>query len=232
MKSVDWWKRRIVRHFVFRSYGGIGYRILKEKTLFDHFASNFETNTQIAYEQLLEDGVIKKYPTGSKMFYGLDFVHKINEIDALTKDDQIEETADMMRPSDDEIRDLREMFRDQTRGSSTGYYYFYTKKSDPSYWVIMVKSRPNAKPSKIIMGSLTDKDSRIMKIWNATKRVSEIQRGGPFIRKWVENVDQQACGNNRQPSRAAFKIFEYLEWLEISSMRGRTAYYKRVGGPE
>lgn len=231
VQTVDTWKRRIVRHFVFRSYGERSYRILKESTLFEHFAGNFETNAQAAYEQLLQDGIIEKQVVGSKTFYGLDFVHKSNEIESLVKGDPVEETAGMMRPSDNEIKDLDEVFRDHTRGpSNMGHYYFYTKKSDSDYWVVMVKSKPNARPSKIIMGSLADENSRIMKIWRAAVKVSEVNRGSPFIRKWVENVDQQACGNNRQPSRAAFKIFEYIGWLEVSHIKGRIAYYRLAKG--
>lgn len=229
MQSVDWWKRRIVRFFVFRSYGKRSYRIQKESTVFRHFAGNFDANAQAAYEQLRQEGVIREYAGGSEKFYGLDFIHKIKEIDLLVEDNPAAETAGMIRPSDDEVKDLNYMFWDRTRGRpNSGYYYFYTKKDDSDYWVVMIRTKPGAKPYKIIMGSITDKNSRISKIWRATTKVAEMNKG-PFIRKWVENMDQQACGNNRLPSRAAFKIFEHLGRLEEVYTRGRVAYYRVAG---
>ncbi len=47
-----------------------------------------------------------------------------------------------------------------------------------------------------------------------------------FIRKWVENIEQKACGNNRLPSRSAFHIFVHLKWLVITGRKGNVIYYK------
>lgn len=76
------------------------------------------------------------------------------------------------------------------------------------------------------MGSLEDKNSRITKIWRAVLKVSKINKDNQFIRKWVENIEQEACGNNRLPSRSAFQIFVHLNWLEVVGRKGNTVYYR------
>ena len=82
------------------------------------------------------------------------------------------------------------------------------------------------KPYRIILGSLKVRDSRISKIWRAVQKVSKINKGEPFIRKWIENIEQKACGNNRLLSRSAFQIFIHLGWLEVTSKKGNTVYYR------
>ncbi len=65
-----------------------------------------------------------------------------------------------------------------------------------------------------------------MKIWRATLKVSKINKDKSFIRKWVENIEQKACGNNRLPSKSAFQIFVHLGWLQVTGKKGNINYYK------
>ncbi len=46
-----------------------------------------------------------------------------------------------------------------------------------------------------------------------------------FRRKQVENIEQEACGNNRLPSKAAFDIFVFKKWL-IEEKKGKSIFYK------
>ena len=67
-----------------------------------------------------------------------------------------------------------------------------------------------------------------MKIWRATLKVSKVNKSEPFIRKWVENIEQKTCGNNRLPSKSVFQIFVHLKWLEITGRKGNVVYYKVI----
>lgn len=225
--SVEEWKRRIVKFFLFRSYNGISYRIRNESELFRHFAGAFERNTQTAYAELLSDKIIEEYKENPQTFYGLDFMNKAQEINAMIKNEPFEEKSNIIQPSGNEFKGLREEFRDaSSRGwPNRGFYYFCTKDNDPNFWIVLIKTKPNVKPYKIMLGSIESKNSRIMKIWHATVRVSKINKGQPFIRKWVENIEQKACGNNRLPSRSAFQIFVHLGWLKMVGRKGTTSYY-------
>jgi len=228
MFTVEEWKRRIVKFFVFRSYSGISYKITDEAELFRQFASNFERNTQTAYEELLDEEIIEEIKVNPKKFYALNFTKKAQEIESIIKNEPFEEKSRIIKPEKKEFKGLREEFRDATsRGwPNRGFYYYYTKIDDSNFWVVLIKTKPNVKPYKIILESITKKDSRIMKIWRAAVKVSKINKGEPFIRKWVENIEQKACGNNRLPSKAAFQIFVHLGWLEIITRKGNTIYYK------
>lgn len=110
--------------------------------------------------------------------------------------------------------------------SNRGFYYFCTKTDDPNYWIVLIKTKPNTPPYRIILGSITDKNSCIMKIWNAILKISKINKGESFIRKWIENIGQKACDNNQLPSMSAFHIFVHLKWLEIASRKGHVICYK------
>lgn len=45
MFTVEEWKRKIVKFFMYRKMSGTTYRIRNEEELFKTFASNFERNT-------------------------------------------------------------------------------------------------------------------------------------------------------------------------------------------
>ena len=64
------------------------------------------------------------------------------------------------------------------------------------------------KAYRIILGSFKDPQSRIDRIWKATTKIGKANPDG-FRRKQVENIEQEACGNNRLPSKAAFDVFVF-----------------------
>ena len=198
--------------------------------MFRTFAGSFERNTQTAYEELRAAKIIEKYKESPETFYTLNFSEKSQEIEFIIKNEPFEEKSSIIKPTTNDFKDLVEEFRDaSSRGwPNRGFYYFCTKTTDPNYWIILIKTKPNVKPYKIILESIKSKDSRIMKIWRATLKVSKINKGEPFIRKWVENIEQKACGNNRLPSRSAFQIFVHLGWLEVTARKGKTVYYRVI----
>ena len=230
MFTVEEWKRRIVKFFVLRTHPDFSYKIANEAELYKQFASNFEKNTQTACEELLSSKIIEDVKANGKVFYTLNFFEKSSEIESIIKNEPFGEKSDLIKPTDKEFKGLKEEFRDaNSRGrSNRGFYYFCTKIEDPTYWVVLIKTKPNAAPYKIILGSVTDKNSRMMKIWRATLKVSKVNKSEPFIRKWVENIEQKACGNNRLPSKSAFQIFVHLKWLEITGRKGNVVYYKVI----
>ena len=191
--TVEEWKRLIVNFFVFSNYVGSSYRITNEAELFKQFADNFESNTQTAYKELFALNIIKDINVNGKTFYTLNFAQKSSEIESIIQNEPFEEKSNLIKPTDKEFKNLREEFKDaSSRGfPNRGFYYFCTKIDDPNYWVVLIKTKPNLAPYRIILGSMIDENSRIMKIWSATLKVSRINKGKPFIRKWVENIEQQ-----------------------------------------
>ena len=172
---------------MYRKMRGTNYRIRNEDELFKTFTSNFERNTQTAYEELRADKIIEEYRDNPLPFYTLNFSEKGQEIQTIIKNEPFEAKSNMIQPDEKDLKNLRQEFKDaSSRGyPNRGFYYFCTKIDDPNDWIVLIKTKPNVKPYKIILGSLEAKDSRISKIWKATLKVSKINKDKPFIRKWI-----------------------------------------------
>ena len=94
---------------------------------------------------------------------------------------------------------------------------------------MLLKTQILGNAKRLILGSFNDANSRIMKIWDATLVISEeSNENGKFIRKQVEDVEK-ACGNNRQPSKAAFDIFVKTGLLKIIGKKGNSPIYAVTG---
>jgi len=94
---------------------------------------------------------------------------------------------------------------------------------------VLLKTQILGNAKRLILGSFNDANSRIMKIWNAAIGISgESNDNGKFIRKEVEDVEK-ACGNNRQPSKAAFDIFIKTGLIKIVGKKGNSPIYIVTG---
>lgn len=197
------------------------YKVPTEDALYKKFRGNFEANTQKAFEELLEKSVIKRTDIGTEVFYSIDPT-KQEEIQSIL--DSVEETGERMRPTSDETQGLEYRFTEKGSGRyrNRSFYYYYTSKRNPDDWTVLIKTKAISRPDKIPLGSVSDAGSKISRIWRAICNV-EKDGDGFFIRKWVENLDQEACGNNRRPSKAAFEIFVRERWLERVG-NGRVKY--------
>ena len=227
MKSVAEWKHRIIKILINRGTYTTSYKILSHPSFIASFGDALDTTSQKAYEELLKSKIIEEYNSNNKIYYSLNFAERTEEIEQILKNEPIDEKSDLIIPQE-ELIGLKERFRDaSSRGwPNRGFYYHCTDSSDINFWITLIKTRPAIKPYKIILGSTQDKKSRIMRIWKGVVKVSKTNNGEPFIRKWVENIEQEACGNNRLPSRCAFSIFVYLGWLDIVKIKGQSKFYK------
>lgn len=192
------------------------------------FGSNFDINAQAAYDDLSNSGIIRAVTIGGERFYVLDVEGKYKEIMSIISGEPSSDVSEMIRPDEKEFKGLKEAFRTESdrKWPSRGHYYFCTLEPDPHSWVVPIKARPLQKPYRVKLGSTKDSNSRIMRIWAAVEATSKDRGGGPFVRSWVESVDQKACGNNRHPSRSAFQIFLRLGWLEEAGKKGNVRYYR------
>lgn len=74
---------------------GTHYRIRNEEEVFKTFASNFERNTQTAYEELRADKIIEEYRNNPVPYYTLNFSEKGQQIQAIIKSEPFD-TVDFM----------------------------------------------------------------------------------------------------------------------------------------
>jgi len=221
--SVEEWRRRILEYFCAGRHNII--RATRKEKIFASFGSNTDYNLEIAFNSLVRDNLIV-YEEGE--YYTLNFA-KTEEVRAIIYDD-IEDDLYMSQPLESELEDL--VFQFVTEGREyppRAKYYYYTKRTDSSFWVSLIKTKPLGKSDRINLGSFNDPTSRISRIWQAVKKAANGCQGAIFIRKRVEEIEPMACGNNRQPSKAAFDIFKKTGLIKVISSKGNSEKYKLSG---
>ena len=225
MLSIEEWKRRILQYFVDRSFYG-KYKVTRKEEVFESFGSHLDANAYVAFMALEQENLILHYTSNGDDFYTVDIFDKKAQIIRLIDEENLDTKSEIMQPDESETEGLQHQFT--TRGFRTypaqSSYYHYTKISDDSDWITLHKTKPSGKAYRIILGSLKNQESRISRIWKATLKIGTSNSDG-FRRKQVENIEQEACGNNRLPSKAAFDVFVFKKWL-IEEKKGRSTFYK------
>ncbi len=225
MISIEEWLIRILQFFVDRSFFK-AYKVTRKEEIFESFGSHLDDNAYVAFMELEQKGLILHFTSNGDDFYTIDIYDREEEIKKIIQDENLDTKSEMMQPDESEIEGLEHKFT--TRGFRTypsqSSYYHYTFKDDDSKWITLHKTKPVGKAYRIILGSFKDPNSRISKIWEAAVKIGKDNPNG-YRRKQVENIEQQACGNNRLPSKAAFDIFIYKKWL-IEEKRSKSTFYK------
>lgn len=225
MITTDEWKRRILEFFVDRSYYE-ACRVTRKEEIFESFGSHLDANADIAFISLINDGLILHLTSNGDDFFTIDIFEKREQILRIIQEEDLDTKSEMMQPDESETTGLVHQFT--TRGfreyPAQSSYYYYTKQDDDSDWIALHKTKPVGKAHRIILGSFKDQKSRVARIWKATTKIGKDNPDG-FRRKQVENIEQQACGNNRLPSKAAFDVFVFKKWL-VEEKRGKSTFYK------
>lgn len=106
---------------------------------------------------------------------------------------------------------------------------YYKRNGNIPHFKVLIQNYARTKTTKCDLGSLYDPKSKIKHLWDAIYSVVKTE---VFIKRDVEKIDPIACGNNRQPLKAAFDIFEKLGYLTIIKRGSKTMYKKTGNGPE
>jgi hypothetical protein len=215
MFSIDEWKRRIL---IYISYGGNQIiRCATKKSILEKLGGASEQKAFEAFNELLRDELVLH--VGEK-YYMINF-DKRDLIDKIINEES--EQHDLMQPP---TIDLSQYHLEFAKHSNWHYrnrrtYYFYTKISDPTYWIVLIRGISVSSYCEYIhLGTFSDFNSRKSRIWRATQEVGNQNSGGIFSRKKVEDKEPSACGNNRSASSAAFLLFIHLRLVEVVS-RGK-----------
>lgn len=234
MYTENEWKKRILEYFVVRSSHFRLHAVTSKDVIFSHFGSHTDANTDVAWSNLLANDLIIHIQDDILHTYKLNYldVDKRTEIFNIINEDKIHK-AEIMQPDEKETKELVFQFTPKVdpRIQNRSTYYHYVKIDDSDFWITLVKKRITTKSTKIIMGSFHDENSKIRKIVEAVKIIASRNDDGTFFRKQVEDIEQKACGNNRQPSKAAFEIFLHKGWIEEVDKKGRTKVYRLIDLP-
>ena len=228
LHSVADWRKRILEYFIAGKSNRI--RCSTKEKIFEFFGKHVDPNTDIAFSSLLQNELIIHAESSGKKFYTID-TEKIEKIKKIIVEESDEEKYEMIQPQKEEFEGLTLLFTTASdrRKPKNGVYYYCVKQDDHSYWIVLLKTQILGKARRLILGSFNDANSRIMKMWSATMVISEeSNKDGKFIRKQVEDVET-ACGNNRQPSKAAFDIFVKTGLLKKVGKKGNSPIYEITG---
>lgn len=209
------------------AYGG-NHRIrcTSRSLILARISGTSDQNAERAFDELLNENLLENVH-GEFITINLDKRDVIDEI----LNAEPEERLDRSQPLKDKLGEYRFMFAVQSKWeySNQRTYYYYTRLDDPSYWIVITKKKGGGSDDKIVLGSFDDADSRVSKIWRATNQAARRQPDGKFVRKWVEDLEPEACGNNRMPSGAAFRLFRELKLIELVETKGKSEFYRLTG---
>jgi len=227
MRPILEWKERIVMYLTARSGGYQAYRASGKEEIFKSFGTHVDPNADIAFLELLQEKIILHINSGLKSYYVLDFIDKKEEVRRILRGETEKGKAELVQPDESETTGLKLIFTKSADPKllHRGNYYYYVKENDESYWIVLQKTQINTPAYRIVLGSEKDENSRICRIWKTTVLIGK-ENSSLVIRKQVEDKNQNACGNNRLPSKAAFDIFMHKGWLTEISKKGRTITYR------
>lgn len=224
MFSIREWKRRIL---IYVAYGGRHYiRCTTKALILARIGGAMDQDAAMAFDELLGDTLLENID-GAFFIINLD---KRDEIDEYLSADP-EDRLDLSQPLKDKLGEYTYKFAAQSKWkySNQRTYYYYTKVDDISFWIVITKKTAGGSNDKIVLGSFDDVNSRMSRIWRATIQAAKREPDGKFVRKWVEDLEPEACGNNRIPSGAAFRLFRELKLIELVETKGKTEFYRLTG---
>ena len=227
MKEIDEYKKIIVEYFVSRSSHGVLYKARNERGIFRRFGNRNVKEMQEAFNQLVKEKIIITEMSNENRYYLLDFIDKPSQIREILRKEPFIKRAKMFKPEKEFFDGFDNIFNRVTERTwpNRGTYYYCIKKDNPEFWKIVIRTKPNVKPTVYALGDLKDPESRIAKMWQVILKVWIENEKTPIWKKLAEDADQKVFGNNRQPSTCGFQIFEYLDWLKESGKKGNIIYY-------
>lgn len=228
MKEIDEYKKRIVEYFVNRSPYGRTFKARRTEDIFRRFGNRNMKEYQEAFDSLVEDKILITEVSNDVRYYLLDFIDKASEIRDILRKEPFIERAKMFKPASTYFEGFTVKFTKVTERAwpNRGTYYCCVKNDDPDFWKVVIMTKPNIKPTTKILGSLTDKQSTITKMWKVILKIWKNNDKNPIYKKMAEDAAQKIFGNNRQPTTAGFSIFEHYDWLKEVGKKGNIIYYQ------
>ena len=227
MKESDEHKKTIVEYFVSRSVRGMPHQAHNVNDIFRRLSRRDNREMQQAFGELVEDKIIIVDMSDTGEFYLLNFIEKPSEIREVLRKEPFIERAKTVKPEKKFFEGWVNVFERATERAwpNRGIYYYCTKKDNPDFWKVVIRTKPNVMPTTINLGDLKDPESRIAKMWKVILEVWITNNREPIWKKRAEDANQTVFGNNRQPATCGFQIFEYMGWLKEKRKKGNTIYY-------
>jgi len=224
--SVREWRFSILRFF----NPGKNYHIsVTKENVFDNFGRHINDDTIKAFDSLVKEEFLIPVYSNNRIFYSIN-PDKINQIT-----DELNYTftsqSEALQPYDRNFKNLNFQFETERDKAipNKGKYFHFTKNDDSSFWVTIIISKQGKKTKTLKMGSLNDPNSRLSRILKSVNTYTNTSSKKTFVRKNIEDIDQRACGNERQYSTAAFDIFEHEKIIGEFSHKGRSKIYYLKG---
>jgi hypothetical protein len=224
LTSIAEWRKRILMSLGAR----ISYtKFLSRRSIFEQFGDHVDDNTAPALQSLVDDRLVFRY-YGDHDYNDSYVINPSKSGDIITiVTEDVEEKAVIIPPYEPDFEGYSFWFYRESEGRSnnSSRYLYYRKNGDIPDFKVLIQNKTRSKTTKCDMGSFSDSHSRISHLWNA---IDNVIKTDFFIKRDVEKIDPIASGNNRQPLKAAFDIFEKLGYITRVT-RGSKTMYKKTG---
>jgi hypothetical protein len=201
-------------------------RCSSKRYVLEQLQATNEPNASIAWDELVRDNYIEAV---DKNYFTINFDKRADLMILATQDSELELAKAQPLESDFADLDYRFASGGEWKYSNKSYFHFCVKQDDPTYWIVLVKNKGVGKPGRLHVGSTQNQQSRLSRIWAATKKAADQSTDKTFIQHDAEALNLKACGTGRRISRAAFEIFREYGLIRAVGKRRRGTLYMLTG---
>lgn len=184
-------------------------------------------NTEYALDELVSDGILIYSESGGDVWYAVNperLSEAQEEMDADESDENTNTNA-IVQPFIPEPKGFKYWFKvpETRKFRKQSIYRIYKKHTDSFAFAAQLVKITGI--NTIHVGSLSNPQSFISRLWRAISLIVKEKKGGIFILQDVQNKDIEACGNARQRGKVALKIFCKLGYIHERGVKGVSTLY-------
>ena len=239
MTPIIIWKRWLIYNLI----GEGVHNVLFDDQIRKLSGHNYDENLDIALNSLVDAGVVLRLETNKKKKFVVNY-EKLVEAQKILNDKRnwmLSPERGSTFEKNSNLHDNLHQYYSEPEGYSFWFnleesprrkksiYNFYRRKNDDLEFAAQIITQ---KDFRIMhLGSLRQNHSIISRLWKACVALSNenVEKGGNFILKDLQDKERKACGNNRQRGKIALVIFKELGFIVSTGRKGNSTKYKITG---
>ena len=226
MNSTTEWRRWFLQQLIGQ---GI-YNVMSQERIYQEVGRHYDTNLDLALRSLVDEGIVMSLESNREKKYVVNF-EKLDEAQQIINSESGVDTENVVQPYMSEPEGYVYWFdnNENRKFKNQSIYRIYFKKTDKMNFAAQLMTTSMTKSKTIYMGSLSESDSYIAKLWRAVSAIAGESNDGTFILQNIQDKDRIACGNNRQRGKIALAIFCRLGYILQVGTKGNSTRFKLSG---
>ena len=227
MLVIQEWQKWILRQLICE---GI-HRSISESQLFRWAGRHYDPNFQPALRSLIDEGIIMVIESHRQKNYLVNF-DMIEAAQSIINSHSKLNRIKVIQPFMPEPEGYVYWFdnnQENRKYRGQNIYRFYSSKTDKMEFAAQLITQSMSRTRTLYMGSLSNSNSYIYKIWRAALELSDKSEDGTFILQDLQDRERVACGNNRQRGKIGIAIFKKLGYIQEIGTKGNSTRFKISG---